>query len=375
MASKQFKMVCPCLLGMEGLVADELRKMDAQDVSAQNGRVVFTGDYNTLARANLWTRYGERIQILVGSFTAETFDSLFERVKALPWENWINEKDAFPVKGHSLSSKLASVPDCQSIIKKAIVERLKKKYRISWFEESGPIYQVQFLILKDNVSIMIDTSGVGLHKRGYRAISNYAPIKETLAAAMVYLSHLRRDANMIDPFCGSGTILIESALYAMNIAPGLRRRFSAENWKNIPEKVWQQERARAFDLINKDAKFQAHGYDIDPDAVELSMANAKKAGVASRISVLQRDIRDYSEAGEYGCVICNPPYGERMLDIKESQTLYNIMGNMFESKKGWNYTIISNDKDFEHYFGKRADKRRKLYNGNLECQVYMYFKY
>ena len=375
MAREQFKMVCPCLLGMEGLVADELRKMQAQDVAAQDGRVVFTGDYNMLARANLWSRYGERIQILMGTFTAETFDELFENVKALPWENWINERDAFPVKGHALSSKLMSIPDCQSIIKKAIVERLKKRYKIPWFEESGPVHQVQFLILKDTVSIMIDTSGVGLYKRGYRAVSNDAPIKETLAAAMVYLSHLRRDANMIDPFCGSGTLLIESALYALNIAPGLRRRFGAEKWKNIPAKVWQEERNRAFDLINKDVEFHAQGYDIDKNAVELSLANAKKAGVASRISVKERDIRNYRELSEYGCVICNPPYGERLLDVKEAQELYKVMGNVFESKRGWNYTIISHDRDFEHYFGRKADKRRKLYNGNLQCQVYMYFKY
>ena len=375
MASEQFKMVCPCLLGMEGLVADELRKMQAQDVAAQDGRVVFSGDYNMLARANLWSRYGERIQILMGTFTAETFDELFEGVKALPWENWIGERDAFPVKGHALSSKLMSIPDCQAIIKKAIVERLKKKYRSPWFEESGPVHQVQFFILKDTVSVMIDTSGVGLYKRGYRAVSNDAPIKETLAAAMVYLSHLRRDANMIDPFCGSGTLLIESALYALNIAPGLKRRFGAEKWKNIPSKVWQEERNRAFDLINKDVEFHAQGYDIDKNAVELTLANAKKAGVAKRISACERDIRNYKELSEYGCVICNPPYGERLLDVKEAQELYKVMGNVFESKRGWNYTIISHDRDFEHYFGRKADKRRKLYNGNLQCQVYMYFKY
>ena len=370
-----FRMSAPCLLGLEGLAAQELREIGAADVAAQDGRVLFSGDAEMLARANLWSRYAERIQIFLASFEARTFDELFEGTKALPWENWIGKTDRFPVKGHTLSSALRSVPDCQSIIKKAIVERLREKYRLSWFEETGALFQVQFLLRKDTVSLMIDTSGAGLHKRGYRAIANDAPIKETLAAAMANLSRLRRDANMIDPFCGSGTILIESALYALNIAPGLRRKFVCEDWRAIGTSVFRTERDRARGLIRRDTPFHAQGYDIDPAAIELARANAEKAGVAGKISVEKRDIRDFSEAGEYGCVICNPPYGERLLDLEAARELYRAMGSAFEKKRGWNYTVISHDADFETFFGRPADRRRKLYNGNLPCQVYMYFKY
>ena len=370
-----FRMSAPCLLGLEGLVAQELREMGAEDVAAQDGRVLFSGDLLMLARANLWLRCAERIQIFLGSFEAASYDALFEGVKALPWEKWIGKTDRFPVKGHTLSSALRSVPDCQSIIKKAIVERLRKHYRVSWFEETGALCQVQFLLRKDTVSLMIDSSGAGLHKRGYRAIANEAPIKETLAAAMANLSRLRTDANMIDPFCGSGTILIESALYALGIAPGLRRRFACENWPFLPVSVFEAERQRARDLIRRDALFHATGYDIDQDAIELARANAEKAGVSARIRVEKRDIRDWHEENEYGCVICNPPYGERLLDLTAARELYRAMGAAFEKKRGWNYTVISHDTEFETYFGRPADRRRKLYNGNLPCQVYMFYKY
>ena len=246
-------MVCPCILGVEGLVADELRAMEAKNVEPQNGRVVFDGDINMLVRANLCSRYSERVLILLGTFQARSFEELFQGVKALPWETWIGQNDIFPVKGRSLSSQLSSVPDCQKIIKKAVVERLKQKYHVSWFNETDTLYQIQFLIMKDQVSIMIDTSGAGLHKRGYRANSTDAPIKETLAAAMANLSRVRVNGNMVDPFCGSGTVLIESALYALNIAPGLRRNFSAENWNQIDASVWRKEKERAQDLIRRDA--------------------------------------------------------------------------------------------------------------------------
>lgn len=367
--------VCPCLLGLEGFVADELRYMGAEDVQAQNGRVIFSGDYNILARANICSRYSERVLVLMGTFKARSFEELFEGVKALPWENWIGKKDIFPVKGSSINSKLASVPDCQSIIKKAVVERLKQKYKVSWFEETGVLYQIQFLIMKDEVSVMIDTSGVGLHKRGYRENAKEAPIKETLAAAMANLARVRRDSIVIDPFCGSGTILIESAMKAMNIAPGIKRRFSSENWANIDRSVWLEERTRARDMINNDSGFEAYGYDIDNSALELTMDNAKKAGVESRITVCNTDIRDFNQSNfERATVICNPPYGERLLDINQAEELYKVMGKVFKQRPGWNYCIISPDDDFELCYGRKADKRRKLYNGMIKCQVFMYFK-
>lgn len=371
---EKFRMVCPCLLGVEGLVADELRRMDAENVEAQNGRVVFAGSEEMLARANLWSRCGERIMILMGEFTALSFEELFQGVKALPWERWIGRKDAFPVKGSSLSSKLKSVPDCQAIVKKAIVERLRQKYSVHWFEETGTKYQIRFLILKDRVSLMIDTSGEGLHKRGYRANSAKAPIKETLAASMVALSRVRRDAQLIDPFCGSGTILIEGAMYARNIAPGLNRSFAAEEFSQIGEKVWRRERERAHELERRDVPFKAFGYDIDPSAVSLTLENAQKAGVGDCIHAEKRDISQFCAEGDSGYVICNPPYGERLLDLKQAQEIYRIMGRAFERKHFWRYSIISPDDTFESCFGRKADKRRKLYNGMIRCQYYMYFK-
>lgn len=370
----EYKYVCPCLLGIEGLVADELRAMGAQQIEPQNGRVVFSGGYEILARANICSRYAERALVLMGTFPASSFEELFQGVKALPWEAWIGKQDAFPVKGRALNSKLTSIPDCQSIIKKAVVERLKLSYKIPWFEETGSVHQIQFLIMKDQVSVMLDASGLGLHKRGYRANATEAPIKETLAAAMVHLAHVRRDSDVIDPFCGSGTILIESALYALNIAPGLRRRFAAERWEGISPSVWRIERERAQDLVRRDASFTAHGYDIDDNALRLTEENAQKAGVSSRIFTQKRDIRQFSAIGEKGIVICNPPYGERLLDVSQAEELYGIMGDVFEHKHGWSYYIISPDDDFEKCYGSQADKRRKLYNGMIKCQLYMYFK-
>ncbi len=371
---EDFKLVCPCLLGVEGLVADELRQMDAKNVEPQNGRVVFDGSDEMIARANIGSRYGERILIQTANFEARSFEELFQGVKAVPWERWIGKSDAFPVKGRSLNSKLTSIPDCQAIIKKAIVERLKLKYHVNWFEETGPLHQIQFLIMKDTVSVMIDTSGAGLHKRGYRANSTEAPIKETLAASMAYLARVRRDANFIDPFCGSGTILIEAALYALNIAPGMQRHFSAERWTNIEKSVWQKEKMRAQDLIRRDATFTAHGYDIDGAAVSLTLENARKAGVIANIHAEKRDIADFDPVGEYGCVICNPPYGERLLDIRQAEELYRIMGRVFEQKHGWSYSVISPDETFEECFGRKSDRRRKLYNGMIKCQLYMFYK-
>ena len=369
-----YKLVIPCLMGVEGLVGNELRDMGAEHVEPQNGRVLFDGSMEMIARANLWSRYGERVLIQLAEFKALSFEELFQGVKAIPWENWIGKKEAFPVKGRSLSSKLASVPDCQSIVKKAVVERLKMKYGQSWFEETGSVHQIQFLILKDRVSILLDTSGAGLHKRGYRANSTEAPIKETLAAAMVYLSRVRRDANFLDPFCGSGTILIEAALYAMHMAPGLQRRFAAERWGVSDDAIWRRERQRAQDLVDRSVTFQGRGYDIDGQAAELALENARKAGVGSRIHVEKRDISLFRPTEDFGCVICNPPYGERLLDLKAAQELYRTMGKVFERKHGWNYTIISPDETFEECFGRKADRRRKLYNGMMKCQVYMYFK-
>lgn len=370
----EIKMVAPCLFGTESILADELRRMGAADVTAENGRVLFGGDFNILARANICSRYAERILITVGFFKATSFTEFFDNVKALPWENYIGVKDAFPVNGSSLNSELHSLPDCQSIIKKAIVERLKLKYNISWFEETGAIYKIRFSILKDNVTVMIDTSGDGLHKRGYRRNSNDAPLKETLAASMCDLARIYPDTKLYDPFCGSGTILIEAAMKAANIAPGLRRAFSAERFGFIPKKVWQEERMRAQDGILHGIDFAAYGSDIDPDCVELTIANAKKAGVEKYVNAAVSDIRDLKLPEERCLVITNPPYGERLLDIKRAEELYGVMGKVFKPEQGKKYFVISPHDEFEKLFGRPADKRRKLYNGMIKCQLFMYFK-
>lgn len=369
-----FQLAVPCLLGLEGPVADELKKMGADGVQAQNGRVVFDGSQEMLARANLCLRFGERVQVLMGTFSARSFEELFQGVKALPWEAWIGKQDSFPVTGSCLNSKLASVPDCQSIVKKAVVERLKKKYSLEWFEETGSQHRIRFLIMKDEVSVLLDTSGAPLHKRGYRAESAEAPIRETLAAAMAYLSRVRHDANFIDPFCGSGTILIEAALFARNIAPGLNRSFAAQEWDCLDQNIWKREKERARSLEIKDATFRAKGYDIDPSAVALSQQNAAKAGVADCIRVQTRSVADFREEGEFGCVICNPPYGERLLDLRQAEELYRTMGKVFQPRAGWSYSIITPDEMFEDCFGRKAARRRKLYNGMIRCQYYMYFR-
>lgn len=368
------KFAAPCIFGLEGLCANELRYLGVDNVAAENGRVTFTGDWSTLALANINSRYAERILILLGEFDAHNFDELFEGVKSVPWENFIGVAEAFPVKGKCLDSKLMSVPDCQKIVKKAVVDRLSQKYMLPWFDETCSLHQIQFLIFHNRVSIMLDTSGAGLHKRGYRADSNDAPIKETLAAAMAELSRVRSNHFVTDPMCGSGTILIEAAMKALNIAPGLNRYFACERWQCMPEGVFDAEREKARQKIRHDSSFHATGYDIDDAALAIAEKNAAIAGVADRITFENRDIKDFVPSDGFQTVITNPPYGERLLDVKSAEKLYETMGKRFKHIKGKSYTIITPDDDFEKIFGRKADKRRKLYNGTLKCQLYMYFK-
>ena len=366
--------VVPCLLGLEAPIAEELREMGASDVQAENGRVLFSGDEHILARANICSRYSERIQVLVGTFEAHSFEQLFQGTKRLPWEEWIGREDKFPVKGYSLNSDLFSVSDCQSIIKKAVVERLKMKYKVEWFKETGNLYQIQFSIMKNKVSLLIDTSGSGLHKRGYRPASNAAPIKETLAAALCYFARLRDFHTLYDPMCGSGTILTEGTMLVKNIAPGLHRHFTAETWKQIPADVWQEERERAKSLEKTDILFKAYGSDIDGAALKIAQENAERAGVADYIEFRHADAAEFAPETDRGTVIINPPYGERLMDIRSAEELYRKLGKVFTPKRGWGYYIITADEDFEKAFGRKADKRRKLYNGMIKCQLYMYFK-
>ena len=365
--------LAPCHFGLESVLAGELKRMGAGEVRAENGRVLFSGDYHLLARANLCLRTAERVMILLGSFPARSFEELFQGVKALPLEDFIGRKDAFPVKGWALNSQLHSVPDCQSIIKKAAGERLKQHYRQDWFSETGPARQIRFSILKDVATVMLDTSGAGLHKRGYRAHSNEAPIRETLAAGIVDLARVRDFSRVRDPFCGSGTFLIEAALHALRIPPGLRRRFAAQDWGLFPESVWREERARGMEGIRRDAEFSAQGSDIDPACVALTLENARKAGVANRLSVRVRDIKQF-QARENTITFANPPYGERLLEKQQAERIYRTMGKVFLPEPGAGYYIISPDHAFEAAFGRKADKRRKLYNGMMKCQLFQYFR-
>ena len=371
---EKIKLVAPCLFGIESVAADEFRRMGFEDIVTENGRVLLQGDSNMLARANICSRFAERILINVGQFDATSFTELFDGVKALPWENYIGRDDAFPVNGWSINSQLFSIPDCQSIIKKAIVERLKLKYNISYFAETGPDYKIRFSIHKNAVTMMIDTSGDGLHKRGYRRNSNDAPLKETLGAAMCDLARIYPDTKFIDPFCGSGTLLIEAAMMAKNMAPGLRRYFAAERFGFLDENIWRNERTRAQDLIRKNIDFKAQGYDIDPSCIELTLANAKKAGVEKYVKAAVADIKTFKPYDERCLIITNPPYGERLLDVKAAEELYKIMGDRFIRNNGQKYYIISPHDEFESFFGACADKRRKLYNGMIKCQLFMYFK-
>lgn len=371
----KLKFSAPCIFGLEGLCANEMRFLGIDDVAAENGRVTFSGDYQTLAKANINSHYAERILILLAEFEAHTFDELFENVGKINWEDFIGITEAFPVKGSCLNSNLMSVPDCQKIIKKSVVKRLSQKYMLPWFDETGAVHQIQFLIINNKVSIMLDTSGAGLHKRGYRAESNDAPIKETLAAAMVELSRVRANHFVTDPMCGSGTILIEAAMKALNIAPGLNRYFACERWQCVPKDVFELERELARGKIRTDCTFKATGYDIDENSLSIARKNAEIAGVADRITFEKRDIRDFVPENGFQTVITNPPYGERLLDVKSAEQLYKVMGERFKPDKTKSYTIISPDDDFEKIFGRKADKRRKLYNGTLKCQLYMYFKF
>ena len=364
----------PCLLGLEGLIAAELREMGAGGVRAENGRVFFSGALSLMARANIRSRFAERVQIVVGTFPAKSFEELFQGTKALPWEAWLGRRDAFPVKGYSLNSTLYSVSDCQSIIKKAVVERLKSTYHQNWFDETGAVHQIQFSIMKDRVTLVLDTSGAGLHKRGYRLQAGGAPLKETLAAALCEISKLRPYHTLYDPLCGSGTILIEGARMARNIAPGLRRNFAAELWDQVPRDIWRSERDAAEMLATEAPQFRAFGCDNDPEVIALAQENAKRAGVADCVRFEVADLDDFTHPSERGTLITNPPYGERLLDIEQADALTRRMGVLFTPRKGWSYTILSSSEAFEETFGRRADARRKLYNGMLKCQAFMYYK-
>ena len=361
----------PCLFGLEGLAGDELRRMDLENVRVENGRVLFSGDERAMAKANIGLRTGERVLIVLADFPARTFEELFQGVYRANLEDFIPRDGAFPVKGHCLNSQLMSVPDCQAIVKKAACKRLGEKYGVSWLPETGAKYQLQFSLMNDRVQLYLDTSGPGLHKRGYRANGNDAPLRETLAAAMVTLTRYRGREFLWDPFCGSGTIPIEAALIARNQAPGMYRRFSSEAFAWVDPKIWGEVRS-AFREKEFKGNYRILGSDNDPKCVSLAMANARKAGVNKLITFQDGDATKMSLPTDSGILICNPPYGQRMLEQQSAQRLYAALGRHLKYADGWKKYIITSEPEFEHYFGRRADKKRKLYNGMIKCDYYMY---
>ena len=366
-----FEFSVPCLFGLEGIAGDELRRLDLPNVRVENGRVLFSGDETALAKANVCLRTGERVLMVLADFPAKSFEELFRGVYRTNLEDFIPRDAAFPVKGHCLNSTLMSVPDCQAIIKKAASKRLGEKYGVSWLPETGNKYQLQFSIMNDRVQLYLDTTGPGLHKRGYRAVGNDAPLRETLAAAMVTLTRYRGRDFVWDPFCGSGTIPIEAALIAKNRAPGLNRRFSAEAYAWMDPGIWGRVRTEAKDKEFR-GEYRILGSDNDPKCVSLAMANARKAGVADCIDFRDGDATKMSLPAQEGVIICNPPYGQRMMEQKSAQGLYAALGRHLKYADGWKKYIITSEPEFEHYFGARADKKRKLYNGMIQCNYYMY---
>ena len=369
----KFPLVATCLFGLEHLLGEEIDALGYDRISTIDGRVCFWGDEEAVALSNVFLRYAERVFIKVGSFHAESFEELFEGTRALPWANFIGKNDAFPVKGHSIKSKLFSIPDCQSIIKKAVVKSLSEPYGISIFPEDGVKYQIEFFILKDEVSLMIDTSGVPLHKRGYRKESNSAPIRETLAAAIAGISRPREEVLLWDPMCGSGTIAIEAAMIMRGIAPGARRSFAAEAFPFIKPALWRDAREMAFEGEHK-SDFEVFASDIDKNAVALTEKNAKAAGVSENIRAFIQDARKISAPGRRGTVVTNPPYGERLGTKREVEELYRDIGKHFRSLSPWQVYVITSHEGFERLYGKRADKVRKLYNGMIPAYLNQYFK-
>ncbi|HPP31607.1 MAG TPA: class I SAM-dependent RNA methyltransferase [Soehngenia sp.] len=370
---KKFDIIASTTFGLEALTKRELLDLGYDELLVENGRITLKGGLDDVVKLNLWLRTAERISIKVGEFKVLSFTELFDKTKELPWEEWIDIDGNFMVSGKSLNSKLYSVSDCQSIVEKAIVERLKENYDVEWFSKSGARFKVEVSINKDIATLTLDTSGEGLHKRGYRNRANLAPIKETLAASLVMLSYWNNERLLYDPFCGSGTILIEALLIGKNIAPGLDRKFDFEAWEIFSKGIVKAERVKARNLINHDAKLRIMGSDIDKKSILIARDNLANLGLEEEITFFVKDMRDVDIKNEYGVLITNPPYGVRMGNDDEVRQLYVDFGNKFRELDKWSIYVITNDEDFERYFGKRADRKRKLYNGRIKVDYYQFY--
>ncbi|WP_313890946.1 class I SAM-dependent RNA methyltransferase [Psychrobacillus sp.] len=368
-----FKLVATSAMGLEGIVADEVKAL-GYETTTENGKVYFEGDERAIARANIWLRVADRVKIVVAQFPVKTFDQLFEKTKAIQWEMFLPVDAAFPVQGKSVKSTLFSVPDCQAIVKKAIVERLKLAYkRIGFLDESGATYKLEISILKDIATITLDTSGAGLHKRGYRQEQGEAPLKETLAAALVKVSKWNPDRPFVDPFCGSGTIAIEAAMIGQNIAPGYNRDFHSEAWSWMPKAVWDDVRNEAEELANYDQELQIIGSDIDPKMIQVAEQNAFEAGFGDLITFKQMQASDFTTTLTDGVMIGNPPYGERIGEIEEVEQVIIDLGNLMRNYPTWSVYMLSSMENFEELYGKRTTKKRKLFNGFIRTDLYQFW--
>lgn len=371
---EKVRLIAPCHFGLEAVLKREVLNLGYEIDCVEDGRVTFLTDLAGIARANIFLRTADRILLQVGKFHAETFDDLFEGIRAIPWENYLTEDARFWVtKASTTKSRLFSAPDIQSIAKKAMVERMKKKYHIQWFQETGASYPVRIFLLKDEVTVGLDTSGDPLHKRGYRQLTSKAPLTETLAAALILLTPWKKDRILVDPFCGSGTIPIEAAMIGANIAPGMNRSFMAENWKNlISKKDWYEAIEEANDLIEEDVSMDIQGYDIDGKMIKAARQNAADAGVDHLIHLQRREVKDLRHPKKYGFVITNPPYGERLEEKEALPELYSQIGQVFAELDTWSKYIITSYEDAEKYIGKKATKNRKIYNGMLKTYYYQF---
>ncbi|MBR2577210.1 MAG: class I SAM-dependent RNA methyltransferase [Firmicutes bacterium] len=369
------ELIATATFGLEAVVKREVQRLGYTVLRSEDAKITFAGDEAAIPRANLWLRCADRVLVKMGEFRAESFEELFQGTKALPWEEWIPEDGKFTVNGTSVKSKLFSLSDCQKIIKKSIVERMKQRYPRETFPETGALYSVRFTILKDVVTLSIDTSGAGLHKRGYRTANVQAPIKETLAAAMVELSFWNPDRVLVDPFCGSGTILIEAAMIGKNIAPGLSRSFASEQWERIGEARWKEARTEAFRAIDNNRELQIYGSDIDPKAVSAARVNASRAGLSDDIIIRRRSFEELKLPQEHPIIITNPPYGERIGDKEALERIYYKMDRILARDRTVSLYLITADKEFERAIRsrKKADRRRKLYNGRIETTFYQYY--
>jgi putative N6-adenine-specific DNA methylase len=371
---KTITLIATARFGLEALVKREVEALGFTDLRISDGRVEFEAEVEDIPRLNIWLRFAGRLLLKMGEFPAASFDDLFEGVKALPWEQWIIQDGRFPVNARSVKSTLQSERTSQAVVKKAVVERLKEAYAVDWFAETGPEFTIQVTVRKDQALLTIDTSGAGLHKRGYRTEAGEAPLKETLAAAMVQLSFWDRDRLLLDPMCGSGTILIEAAMIARNIAPGRRRNFASEEWPAVPREAWDRAREEAKAAIDHDGELQIFGYDRDRAAIAVAQNNARRAGVGHDIQFVEKDIQDLWIDQQYGILISNPPYGRRMAEYREINAIYITLNKMLRKKKGWSVYILTADSKFPDYFKRgRPNRVRKLYNGTIRVNYYQYY--